>query len=134
MFEEAKRLKAKAKDLEKEARKTRSFVYDEAVSAVEADRGSVICYTESRDYYVHDDEIDQHIKTLTNEDIAEYLAKHCDGERITLGGTRRWGDMLNPFFHRRFEDTTPGDGHWCGIGGGDGEPRKRKSPAASGKH
>ena len=56
-------------------------------------------------------------------------AKHCDGERITLGGTGRWGDMLNPFFHRRFEDITPGEGHWCGIGGGDAEHENEKSPA-----
>ena len=110
---EAERKLKDAERLEKAAQEAECDLRRAMRDHVEAKHGEAFTHVESTKYFVEDEELDEHLKTMSTGEIIEYLINSEGEPRIRLGDRNYWGDMRK----FKFSQIRPaGDGAWNGVG------------------
>jgi len=118
---EAEELRKKAEMLEELAKDQTAFLKSELKDALEKQYGPAYTHAETIDFKINDEKTDEHIATLTSQEIFKFLLE--PNENIEQCDYGFWGDIfdldfsktdISPKFYQR-----PSENFWAKIGWGD---------------
>lgn len=114
--EEAKRLRDQADELEKLGEEREGFLKRELKEQLVKEFGPAYTHTETIEFSVIDEKVDEHIATLPVADVVDFLFQSND--QVILGDRGYWGDVRDLEFSQTELICSPGL-RWTRVGWGD---------------
>jgi hypothetical protein len=114
--EKAKELREKADELEAEGREIQNWLKSGLKIQLEKEFGPAYTHTETIEFSVSDEKIDEYIATLPVSEVVEFLFQPND--QIVVWERGYWGDIRDLEFSQTKIERSPGS-RWTRIGWGD---------------